>query len=251
MQERIRKRAFQAIQEILAEIGSPHPLPHIRVLPNAAVALFFRVFFDDDPINLLKRNADAHIGAMPAPTVIDPQTGSAAMRCVIPYKAWANKNKLKSLFTEPDHSADPISTDRSNLRLILNIPNEVRGEYIYGNSGRVALLLDHRPVLLAVNIFNGITESPVSLQAAIQASWILLARSGVSNESFHALRTTKFTLVERIAEVQENIGQPGFKALETSLLRSAEEERRILESIFTDHNLSGNLSEICRPRGVS
>lgn len=209
----------------------------VEVAPaDGKMILYVSALKTDDPISMLRRNAEEFKGVFSAPVVIDPKSGSFAHRVVIPYKLWVKPQVLRSVLDSKRqiNESDPW---RSTLFLTKSIPEKTR-EHRYGRGKKLRLILDRQPVLLAVAVFpGGLVESDLSINSTrlSHAGLVLLARAGMQDRpfSFHMLRESSFFRMERATEISGSVSKDRLKCTERQLIRQADADRKLVRALIS------------------
>jgi len=211
----------------------------LNVLPQDGTLILFFASSQAvrDPISLLRENAVTSKG-LPAPYVIDLETGVSARRFVVPHSVWTRPESFRKVLDGEDfHNSSSVI---SSLRLWKKIGRELN-TYRYGRSGRLTLYLDTSPPLLAARVFSGGLllrpgSSPCIPEGrTTRLALVLLARTGASARPypFHRLQGEHFLHVERAAHIQSTAGRETLKNLENELIRGAEEDREIIHALLS------------------
>ena len=230
MNKQLERKACEAFQSVFSNHPEMNCEFQCTLLSNGSAMVHIPVIEAiNDPAFVLRSNLASRIGCCSAPVVIDHMTGQCVKRCLIPYHTWANPRRLKELLIRNDTTSEP---DHSRLKLQLNIPVNMRSEYRYGRGGRMSVILNQQTAVLAVRIFPGwATMKPELLSKTKEAALVLMARSGVTSDTFHVMRTPELLGVERAICIPETTVPDRIKTLEKLLITFAEEDRLILHAM--------------------
>jgi hypothetical protein len=209
----------------------------VEVAPrDGKMLLYISVSKTDDPISIFRLNSKELKGVFSAPVIIDPKNGLFAHRFVIPYNLWVKPQILRSVLDgkRQINANDPW---QSTLFLMKSIP-EGTSEHRYGRGGKLRLIFDRQPVLLAVQVFpGGLVESDLSIRSArlSHAGLVLLARAGIEDRpySFHMLRESSFFHMERATEIFGSVSKDQLKYIEMGLIRQADADRKIVRALIS------------------
>jgi hypothetical protein len=234
-QEELQERAERIFREAFPH-GFENREARVDVTPTTGTMFLFVQTSEQDPLCLLRSNGNPLGTPLFAAALVDPVTGRPARRYMLPFKCWSHPERLSAALKDDPERPRKLP-DWSRIRLAKGIPEGVE-EFRYGRSGRLAILLDRPWALLAVQVFPGglvPSDRVVSPERLAHMAWVLLARSGVDSRPYscHMLRRGHVFHVERAAEAGANTGAEGLEALEVHLLKSAEEDRKILDAMMS------------------
>ncbi|RJR29416.1 MAG: hypothetical protein C4576_35425 [Desulfobacteraceae bacterium] len=227
------EKAEKILEEFLPEKLSAETMK-LEVVSSDGTLFLFRELKSTPagPLELLRENGRERQLPLPMHVVLSPESGKPVRRLLIPFGVWSNPARLKAIFREHEEAF----RDHASIRMMKSIPDGVN-DYVYGRSGRLKLLLRQSSVFLAADVFpGGLIESKYrnSEQGILHAAWVLLARSGMTIRPypFYVLRSDDFFRVERAISLPPSTTHEELRAAEIEIVRGAEEDRKILESLL-------------------